>query len=198
VRVALRPDAAASASVRAAGKDMAVGALLVVTLLSAFSISSQIPVPSFDDSIRLTRVKAADKETRRLVLDGARRSTVFRALIDELHQFNVIVVIQFGFCANGRIRSCVSNVDGDERQRHIRVKVSPRTTEMYLIATIAHELQHALEIAREPRATNVREVLELYRRIATGKCREGLSEECETDAALEVETRVHRELASTR
>jgi hypothetical protein len=133
---------------------------------------------------------------RRLVLAGARRSPTFRALVDDLHQFNVIVVIQFGLCANGRIRSCVSHVDGDARHRHIRIKVNTRTTDDRLIATIAHELQHALEIARDPQVTNAQQAIALYRRIAIGKCREGLSEECETDAALNVEARVNKELES--
>jgi hypothetical protein len=177
---------------------MALGsALLLVTLAGALTISTYVPASSSDAPVRLIRVKPADAEIRRLVLDGARRSATFRALIDDIHTFNVIVVIQFGLCANGRIRSCVSHVEGDERQRHIRVKVNTRTTDDRLIATIAHELQHALEIAREPAVVNSEKALQLYRKIATGKCRQGLSEECETDAALQVEAKVSDELART-
>jgi hypothetical protein len=133
---------------------------------------------------------------RRLVLAGYARSATFGALVDELQRSNAIVVIQFGLCANGRIRSCVSNVDGDARQRHIRIKVNTRTTDDRLIATIAHELHHATEITREPGAFNAEQTLALYRRIANGKCREGLSDACETDAALAVESRVNDELSA--
>jgi len=148
-----------------------------------------------DERVPLTRVKPADPEMRRLVLDGYARSATFRALVDELQRSNAIIVIQFGLCAQGRIRSCVSNVSGDDRQRHIRIKVNTRTTDDRLIATIAHELQHAAEIVREPSAFNAVTTLALYRRIATGKCREGLADACETEAALAVEARVNDEIS---
>lgn len=162
-----------------------------VTLLiaSAATVNAQV------DQLQLTRLKPADAEMRRLVLDGYSRSAAFSELVNTLQQSNAIVVVQFGLCGGGRIRSCVSNVDGDERQRHIRIKVNTRTTDDRLIATIAHELQHAVEIVREPSAINAEQTLALYRRIATGKCREGLYDVCETDAAVEIESRVNDELS---
>ena len=165
----------------------AIAAVLVLGACVAADAAQHVPS-------RLTRVRGADPEMRRLVLDGDTRSATFSALVDEVQRSNAIVVIQFGLCANGRIRSCVANVDGDARQRHIRIKVNARTTEDRLIATIAHELQHAAEITREPGAFNSEQALALYRRIATGKCREGLSDACETDAALRVEALVNDEL----
>jgi hypothetical protein len=175
---------------------MAVGGALFLLALIATSSSLQRPQATSEElPVRLVRVKPADAEMRRLVLDGVRRSSTFRVLVDDLHAFNVIVAIQFGLCGNGRIRSCVSSVDGDDRQRHIRIKVNTRTTDDRLIATIAHELQHALEIARDPTVTDAQQALALYRRIAMGKCREGLSEQCETEAALLVEKHVNAELS---
>jgi coenzyme F420-reducing hydrogenase gamma subunit len=166
---------------------------ILTTLLCSASTAT-----AHDEQLQLTRVKPADPEMRRLVLDGYMRSSTFSALVDELQRSNAIIVIQFGTCANGRVRSCVSNVDGDERQRHIRIKVNTRTTDDRLIATIAHELQHATEITRERTATNSEQTLALYRRIATGKCRAGLSDACETDAALRVEAVVNHELDRER
>ena len=101
---------------------------------------------------------------------------------------------QFDRVRRGRNRPCVSHVDG-ERWRHIRIKVNTRTTDNRLIATIAHELHHALEIAREPDVTSSELTLALYRRIGMGRCREGLDEKCETEAALQIEHRVNDELA---
>jgi hypothetical protein len=129
-----------------------------------------------------------------LILEGDRRSATFRELVDEIQRSNVVVVAGFGLCAGGQFRSCVSHVAGDQRQRHIRIVVNTRTTNDHLIATIAHELQHAVEIVREPGATDVETVVALYRRIGTGKCRQGLSEICETNAAQLAERRVRNEL----
>jgi hypothetical protein len=149
-------------------------------------------------SLALTRLKPADAEMRRLVLEGHAQSEAFRALVDEIQRSNVIVVVQFGFCANGRVRSCVSNVDEDANQRHIRIKVSTKTTDDRLIATIAHELQHAVEILRDPETVDGPSTLQLYRRIGTRDCRTGLTDKCETEAAVHIEARVNDELTASR
>ncbi|MFN2445304.1 MAG: hypothetical protein ABR606_06955 [Vicinamibacterales bacterium] len=146
------------------------------------------------DRSPFTRVRGADAETRRLIAEAADRSRTFRTMIDEIQRSNALVIVQFGLCGKGRFRSCVSAVEGDHRQRHIRILVSTRTTGDRLLATIAHELQHALEIVREADVIDGVRALALYRRIATGDCGEGLSEACETDAALAVEAKVLEEL----
>ena len=170
-------------------------ALVVAALFGALAVHQE-PSPAVVDEVpRLVRVKPVDAEMRRLVLSGHTRSATFRALMAEIHQTNVVVVIQFGQCAKGRVRSCVSHVESDSRQRHIRIKVNTNTTNDRLIATIAHELQHALEIAREPEVTNSDQALALYRRIAIGRCGQGLDELFETEAALQIEAQVNDELA---
>lgn len=171
------------------------GALVVAVLFGALAVHQNTVPTVVDEAPRLVRVKPADAEMRRLVLSGHARSETFRALMNEIHRTNVVVVIQFGQCARGRVRSCVSHVEGDSRQRHIRIKLNTSATTNGLIATIAHELHHALEIAREPDVTNSDQALALYRRIALGRCGEGLDERCETEAALQVETQVNQELA---
>lgn len=144
--------------------------------------------------VPLVRLKPADPEIRRLVEDGYARSASFRALVDAIHRSNAVVVVQFGLCANGRFRSCVTNIDGDRERRSIRIKVNTRTTEDRLIATIAHELHHVTEMLAEPDLSRPEAVLALYQRIGKGACRQGLSEACETDAALAAESKVMEEL----
>jgi hypothetical protein len=90
------------------------------------------------------------------------------------------------------------HVTGDHRQRHIRILVNTRTTGDRLLATIAHELQHAVEIVRDPQARDAESALALFRRIAMGKCKQGLSDVCETAAAQEVEGAVLQELHAAR
>ena len=75
--------------------------------------------------------------------------------------------------------------------------VDLRASDDRLIATIAHELQHALEIARDPNVSTSEAALALYRRISFGGCRAGKSDRCETEAALDIEARVNDELGRT-
>lgn len=144
--------------------------------------------------LQFVRLKPADAEMRRILVDGHRRSETFRALVGEIQRSRVIVIIQFGLCANGRFRSCVTNVDGDARQRNVRVKINTRMNADRLIATLAHELRHVLEILADPDATNGDRTLALYRRIGEGACRKGLSDACETKAALDTEQQVLEEI----
>ncbi len=148
-------------------------------------------------NLRFARVRGVGDELRQLIREADQRSPTVRILVDEIGRSNAVVVVQFGYCHGGRFRSCVTHVEGDQRQRHIRVLVSTRTTNDRLMATIAHELQHAVEIVREPDVTDARRALALYRRIGTGPCRDGLTEACETKAAVAIEAAVLDELDRT-
>jgi hypothetical protein len=159
-------------------------------------VLSVTPAIAQTSSPALTRVKPAGPEMRRLILEGHARSAAFRALVDEIQRSNAIVVVQIGLCANGRIRSCVSNVDADVNGRYIRIKLNTKATDDRLIATIAHELQHAVEIVRDPETVDATTTLSLYRRIGTNDCRARLTDKCESEAALQIEAFVNAELAA--
>lgn len=142
-----------------------------------------------------TRVRSTERYMIALIREGYDRSATFRQLVDALQRSNVIVFVQPGYCAGGRIRSCLVGIGGSLLERHIRIKVDlQHTTHVGLIATVAHELQHALEIAEQPDVIDASGALKLYRQIAVGRCRVGLSEECETERARATERKVSQEL----
>jgi hypothetical protein len=151
--------------------------------------------PAADDAPGLfTRVRSTERFMIALIREGYDRSPGFHDLVDVLQRSNVIVLVQPAPCAHGRIRSCLVSVTGSRRERHIRIHVDTHTLHDWLIATVAHELQHAVEIAEHPEVIDGPGALKLYRRIALGECRDGLSEECETARALATERRVLAEL----
>jgi len=147
-----------------------------------------------DASGLFTRVRSTERFMIALIREGYDRSRAFHHLVDVLQQSNVIVFVQPASCAGGRIRSCLVSVTGSQRERHIRINVDTHTSHEWLIATVAHELQHAVEIAEHPEVFDASATLKLYRQIAFGRCREGLSEECETTRALATERQVLEEL----
>jgi len=167
-------------------------AVVIVLLALGAPAEAQQALP---DGLQFTRIKPADPEMRRLIVEGYRRSETFRRLADEIQQSSALVIVQYGQCANGRFRSCVTNVDRTGVQRNVRVKINTRVNDDRLVATIAHELYHVLEILREPDVVDADTTVSLYRRIGTGQCRQGLSEACETDAALAMEARVLDEIS---
>lgn len=151
-----------------------------------------------DEGRSFTRVRGADAEMYRMIREADELSSTFQSLVDEIQRSDAVVMVQFGLCAAGQFRSCVVHVTGDDRQRHIRILVNTRTTGDRLLATIAHELQHAVEIVRDPQARDAESALALFRRIAMGKCKQGLSDVCETAAAQQVEGAVLEELYAAR
>jgi hypothetical protein len=154
---------------------------------------------SADDPRLFTRVRSTERYTIALIREGYDRSGTFRRLVDTLQRSDVIVVIQRLPCAGGRIRSCLVSVNGSVGARQIGIKIDPQhTIGDWLIATIAHELQHAIEIAEHREVIDARSAIALYRQIGVGPCREGLSEECETERALDIEKKVRDELMQTR
>ena len=140
------------------------------------------------------RVRSTERFMIALIREGYDRSPAFRDLVDVLQHSHVIAFVQPASCAGGRIRSCLVSVSGSDVGRHIRINVDPHTSHDRLIATVAHELQHAVEIAEHSEVVDASATLELYRRIAVGRCREGLSEECETTRALVTERKVLEQL----
>jgi len=171
---------------------MSLGLALMVTLLGLQTVEE---APEGTNAPSFTRVRSTEPYVFGLVHEGYERSHTFREIVDGLQRSNVIVMVLPGLCAHGRIRSCVVAVDGSDRDRHIRIKIDPQhTIRDGLIAAIAHELQHAVEIAEHAEVTNAGATLALYRRIAYGRCGQGLSEECETTRALEAEKEVLQEL----
>lgn len=167
--------------------------LRIVAGLLVMMTAAAHPARAASDERLVTRVRGVGDEFRSLIRQGDQRSPTFRAMVDEIQASNAVVMIQFGLCAKGQFRSCVSHVGATGSTRAIRILVNPKLTTDRVIAMIAHELHHAVEIIRSG-AANQDEVMALYRRIAIGECAKGRSERCETEAALAVEAKVLDEL----
>jgi hypothetical protein len=79
--------------------------------------------------------------------------------------------------------------------RILRVNIAPGESGARLVALIAHELQHAVEVLSEKSATSQEEVTKLFERI--GMKRRSAAN-FETDAAERVQAAVYREARDSR
>jgi hypothetical protein len=160
-------------------------ALAFIALIGTTSLSAADPV---------ARVRGySDKETRiiRYLLD---RSATGRALVRELEASDVIVYVQLtGDESAGRAATRFVITTGG--QRYLRVVIGTMTPQLDRPSLLAHELQHAVEIARAPDVRDDNGMRQLYRRI--GDSRHARSD-FETAAAREVGARVRRELIADR
>jgi hypothetical protein len=132
-------------------------------------------------------VKAIDEATR--------RSTTFRRLVERLNQSDLIIYIESGRCPNRQVMSCIALASTGTPYRYLRVTVDTDQRLPVIVAEIAHELAHAVEIADAPEVTDTATLLRLYRRIGTtGANREVF----ETTTAVWISTQVSLELNGER
>ena len=78
--------------------------------------------------------------------DAANRSTTFRELVDQIDSTDGIVYVAEGQCGHG-VRACLlvtMTMMGPHRV--LRILVDPHKVDPDLEGSIAHELQHAIEV----------------------------------------------------
>ena len=111
------------------------------------------------------QVRSMNPRITKLLAEGARRSRTFADLIQRLHGTDVIVYVEPTFTlpieTSGRI--LLSAFTGN--RRYLRVQVRSTLQGDQMIAVIAHELQHALEVAMDPGVVDAAGVTALYTRI---------------------------------
>lgn len=135
------------------------------------------------------RVRPIDDRARELLLDGWHGSPTVRALVGTLEASDLIVQIESqSLLATYRARlRFMSAVPGC---RYLRVSIRTPGSRDALLPALAHELQHAVEIARAAEVVDERTLQALLRRIGW----EWRHTVFETEAALAVEERVRWEV----
>ena len=144
------------------------------------------------------RVQVNDLKLRELVGCGYDGSPTFRRLIDRLESSLWFVFVQQGLCPDKAAVGCLlQRVGTFEGDRYVRVLVDPRGLHPHnAIATLGHELQHAVEVATasDPEVVETSDMLALFRRIGYVTVRTAKATIYETDAARQRGQDVLREL----
>ena len=92
-------------------------------------------------------------------------------LVDRVEHSNGIVYVEFGYCAFGHLNACVLPLIASPRgDRYLRILVTSdktRRSHDQLLALIAHELRHALEVFDDRDVVDVATMTAMYKRIGT-------------------------------
>jgi hypothetical protein len=141
-----------------------------IAVLSAVIVCTAAPQAS-GSTADATRVRSTDAGILALVREGTERSATFSTLVDTIGRSNGIVYIEFGYCAFGHLNGCLlSYIAPALGDRYLRIIVTPdkhQRSHDQLLALIAHELRHALEVIEHPEVVDVPTLEALYRRIGT-------------------------------
>jgi PadR family transcriptional regulator PadR len=154
--------------------------MLAATLLS----------PVAEDS---THVRTTQPRILALIDDGKVRSETFRRLVTTLDASDVIVYLEPKMTRHMLGGYLFHDVAGRGEWRYLRIAVDFQGARNRVIALLAHELQHAVEVAQAPEARSAGSLETMFSRLAIpGGC---AGTTCyETLAAQEVEYAVGDEL----
>jgi hypothetical protein len=129
------------------------------------------------------------------VTNATRRSPTFRSLITKLNDSDVIVYLESRVTREGLGGYLLHRVAAHGAYRYLRVIVNPHGRDERLMAVIAHELQHAVEIARAPEVGRSETVQAFFARIGfecPGACHETI-DAMNVEAAVSDEFRANRD-----
>jgi hypothetical protein len=148
------------------------------------------------DSPDHTHVRATEPRILAFIETGIARSATFRQLVDALNQTNVIVYVERKLRHDELGGYLDHNITSSGGFRYIRIRIEVAGREIRLISVLAHELQHAIEVAGSPDAGDAVTVGKLFERL-------GVEYQCgqvycfETRAAIRVEDAVSAELKAS-
>jgi hypothetical protein len=139
------------------------------------------------------RIRTTEKRLGTLLSQGIARSSTLRTLVETLERGNVIVYLELQPALRRRLSGVMTFVTTTTRFRYVRISINPELPTETLIASIGHELQHALEVAQAETVVDDNTLSALYQRI--GRAVGGRHvDRWDTDAAQEVGEQVRREL----
>jgi hypothetical protein len=108
------------------------------------------PTVAFSNEIGGPRIRPNDRRSANLLLEGLQRSETLRALVDRLDDKDVIVYLEMQPRLKARLAGSLTWITATPKFRYVRISWNPDISSNAAIATLGHELQHALEIAAQP------------------------------------------------
>jgi hypothetical protein len=140
------------------------------------------------------RLRPQDARLELALKEGAARSTTFKALVDRIEKSNVIVYIATNPIMKSNLSGMLTWMTRVGDYRYVRASISPDLTFDQTIATVAHELQHAVEVIEDESVIDEKTLVALYRRIGHQNSNAAPAR-WETTAAQHAGFQVRRELA---
>lgn len=168
--------------------------LLSVVLCSVLSISNVFAEP-MKPREGGARIRPQDARSTQLLRDGMARSDTFRALVERLEAGNVFVYVSISPLIRPNLAGQLTWMAQAGPYRYLRATLNPEQGSDQQIATLGHELQHAVEVLDDEMVVCEKSLVALYRRI--GLRSGGTNSSWETLAAQEAGYQVRRELGES-
>jgi hypothetical protein len=168
---------------RSSRAQFVVTGVALVCLQGAVAASQQDP-----------HVRVADRVLKAMLETGAAQSPALRALLAELDAAPVLVFVDCGVQMRTRLGARLNFVTSVDGVRYVRVGVDCTLGPRHQLALLAHELQHAMEIAGQPGVVDVDSMATYYEDIGYFTYKDGRDKGFETAAAIAMQRRVDDEI----
>lgn len=163
--------------------------ILGILLLTASASPAQ-EQPDFEYHVR-----SEDRDLRALIRHGTSVSPTFHSLVERLARTDIIVYVEERQFTQPRLEGATSFVVASGGVRYLRIGVAPSHDRRRLLAIIAHELQHAVEVGESPEVVDSESMAEAYvRGLGYEKERYQGRRQFESQRAIDAGKRVMQEL----
>ena len=139
------------------------------------------------------RVRGSGPVVARAIEDAQGQSPTFQQLVATISSTDGIVYVHHDRCGRNVLACLVLRVTQAGPNRILHIRVDTRRTGVDLMVSIGHELQHAVEVLREPAVVDTHSIRLFYERLAPTN-----RHSFETEAAIEAELKVDGELRAWR
>jgi hypothetical protein len=137
------------------------------------------------------RVRSSHAYLRAMIDQALARSSTFRRIVAAIEATDGIVYVEHGDCKHG-VRAClVLDVTAAAGYRILRIIVDARQPDWDVMASIGHELRHALEVLEDPGLVDTPGVYLFYAQAHQEKDRP-----FETRAAVDAGSAVRNEVSA--
>ncbi len=92
-------------------------------------------------------IRASDEELVALLEDGVRRSPTFKGIVDRLSKSDVILYVRPDVTVRNNAPTRLTFLAAKGGYRYLVIRVAPGRSKEQQMATLGHEMQHAIVIA---------------------------------------------------
>jgi hypothetical protein len=178
------------------GENMALtGARFVLVILLLYAGAGAAVAESLS-SPHTRRIRTFDAHLHALVEQGLRESQTFRVLAGRIEQSDVIVYLLPDISPPTGVAGRLTFLSASGSVRYVAVRLRPLGSTVRELAMLAHELQHAVEIAERPSIVDQQTLAREYLRFGHVNPSMPQGTAFDTRDAVEAGYRVYRELAS--
>lgn len=152
---------------------------------------------SGSETVSVVRLRPTTKRLAVLIEEARARSSTFRQLVASIEATDGMVFIDEGRCSRGVPACLLWQLTQAGRYRVLFVVIDTRRPDIHLMASIGHELRHALEVLEDPSVRTTAAIERFYmRQLAAGSYI--VETAAATAAGVDVLGEIHRSRAQEK